>query len=83
MPITAPATVLGVNNTYLVAAAMRKPEVMRFTFSRDLQKLYHRVERLAIHGVDLNQRKLPRDEKLNLRVESKLGGGVLQLRYRR
>lgn len=96
-PLAAPATVLGVTNPYLVAAVMKKPEVRGitlsgdvkkpdvrgFTFSKDLRKLYRRVETLAIHGVELNQRKLPHAERLNLRVQTKLGGGVLQLRYRR
>jgi hypothetical protein len=82
--LAAPATVLGVNNIYLLAAALEKPEVRRFAFlSKDLQRLYQRVERLAIYGVTLNQRKVPHDEKLNLRVQSRYGGGVLQLRYRR
>jgi len=82
-PLAAPAAVLGVTNPYLVAAAIKKPEVRSFTFSKDLRKLYHRVETLAIYGVDLNQRKLRHTEKLNLRVQTRLGGGVLQLRYRR
>jgi hypothetical protein len=82
-PLAAPAAVLGVTNPYLVAAAMKKPEAQGFTFSKDLRKLYHRVERLAIYGLDLNQRKLPHTDKLNLRVQTRLGGGVLQLRYRR
>lgn len=82
--LAAPATVLGLNNAYLVAASTENPAGRRFAFiSKDLLKLYHRVERLAIYGVTLNQRKLPRDEKLNLRVQSRYGGGVLQLRYRR
>ena len=81
-PLAAPAAVLGMSNPYLVAAAA-KPRVMRFTFSRDLVKLVHRVERLAVHGVELNQRKFSQPEKLNLRVQSRFGGGVLQLCYRR
>jgi hypothetical protein len=82
-PLAAPAMVLGVTNPYLIAAATKKPEVRGFTFSKDLRKLYQRVETLAIYGVDLNQRKLPHAEKLNLRVQTRFGGGVLQLRYRR
>ncbi|TFH29566.1 MAG: hypothetical protein E4H00_06715 [Myxococcales bacterium] len=82
--LAAPATILGVNNVYLLAAAMEKPQLRPFTFlSRDLLRMYQRVERLAIYGVTLNQRKVPRDEKLNLRVQSTYGGGFLQLRYRR
>ena len=82
--LAAPAAVLGLNNAYLVAAAMEKPAPRRVVFlSKDLRKLYHRVETLAIYGVTLNQRKLPRVEKLNLRVQSTYGGGVVQLRYRR
>jgi hypothetical protein len=42
-----------------------------------------RVEELAVFGVDLNQRKVPHAQKLNLRVRSRYGGGVLQLCYRR
>jgi hypothetical protein len=78
----APSAVLGMTNPYLVAAALKKPQVRGFTFSKDLRKLYHRVETLAIHGVDLNQRKFQHTERLNLRVQGRLGGGVLQLRYR-
>jgi hypothetical protein len=91
--LAAPAAVLGVTNPYLVAAVLKKPvlvarvlekpEVRGFTFSKDLQKLYRRVEILAIDGVDLNQRKASHPEKLNLRVQTRLGGGVLQLCYRR
>jgi hypothetical protein len=82
--LAAPATVLGLNNPHLVAATLERPQLRRFAFiSKDLLKLYNRVETLAIYGVTLNQRKLPHDEKLNLRVQSRYGGGVLQLRYRR
>jgi len=83
MPLAAPATVLGVTNTYVVAAAVEKPRVLGFTFSQDLRDLALRVEKLARYGVDLNQRRLQHTEKLNLRVQSRIGGGVLQLCYRR
>jgi len=83
MPIAAPAAVLGITNPYLIAAAATKPEVRRFTLSRDILDLAARVERLALHGVDLNQRKLPHSEKLQLRVEQRGAGGVLQICYRR
>ena len=79
----APAAILGVTNPRLIAAATDKPEVRGFTFSRDLRDLALRVEKLARFGVDLNQRKVSHPEKLNLRVESRIGGGVLQLCYRR
>ncbi|MFW2387073.1 MAG: hypothetical protein ACN4G0_01970 [Polyangiales bacterium] len=82
-PVAAPSTVLGMMNPYLIAAAAKKPKVLGFTFSQDLRDLVKRVETLAVHGVELNQRKLERSEKLNLRVQSRLGGGVLQLCYRR
>lgn len=88
-PIAAPAAVLGMSNPYLIAAAASPlvdaatPQVLRFRLSRDLLDLVHRVERLAVDGVELNQRKLSQPEKLNLRVQSRLGGGVLQLCYRR
>ena len=88
--LAAPAAVLGITNPYVVAAAAKSlpsagkaPKIQGFTFSRDLRDLAHRVEKLARHGVDLNQRKLPHAEKLNLRVQSKMGGGVLQICYRR
>jgi len=83
MPIAAPAAVLGITNPYLIAAAATKPEVRRFTLSRDILDLAARVERLALYGVDLNQRKLPHSEKLQLRVEQRGAGGVLQICYRR
>ena len=79
----APAAVLGVTNPRLIEAAAGKPAVRGFTFSRDLRDLALRVEKLARFGVDLNQHKIVHPEKLNLRVESRLGGGVLQLCYRR
>ena len=79
----APAAVLGVANPRLIAAAAATPEVRGFAFSLDLRDLALRVEKLARFGVDLNQRKMAHPDKLNLRVESRIGGGVLQLCYRR
>jgi hypothetical protein len=86
-PIAAPAAVLGLSNPYLVAASVRgpsveRPEVLGFTFSKNLLRMVNRVEVLARDGVELNARRISA-EKLNLRVQSRLGGGVLQLRYRR
>ena len=86
-PIAAPAAVLGLSNPYLVAASVKapsleRPEVMGFQFSKNLVRMVNRVEVLARDGVELNTRK-PTAEKLNLRVQSRLGGGVLQIRYRR
>jgi len=83
MPIAAPAAVLGLTNPYVIAAAATKPEVRRFTFSRDILDLAAHVERLARYGVDLNQRKLPHTEKLQLRLKQRGVGGVLQICYRR
>ena len=87
-PLAAPIAVLGLSNPYLIAASveaptLEKPTVLGFTFSRGPGDLVNRVEILARDGVELNQRGLPHAEKLNLRVESRFGGGVLQLRYRR
>jgi hypothetical protein len=84
--VAAPAAVLGISNTYVVAAAAgqgRVPQVLRFSFSEDLVDFAQRVEKLARDGVLLNQRKIAHPEKLNLRVQSRLGGGVVQLCYRR
>lgn len=81
--LAAPATVLGVANPYLVAAAMKAPEVRRFTLSQDILDLSSHVEKLARYGVDLNQRKVLHTEKLQLRVKPRDLGGVLQLCYRR
>ena len=83
MPIAAPAAVLGITNPYVVAAAATKPEVLGFTLSRDIRDLAAHVERLAQYGVDLNQRKLPHTEKLQLRLKPRGVGGVLQICYRR
>lgn len=83
IPMAAPAAVLGMSNPYLIAAALQRPDVQGFTFSRDLLDFAAQVEKLANFGVVLNQRKLPRTEKLNLRVRGRYGGGVLQLCYRR
>ncbi len=83
MPIAAPAALLGMTNPYLIAAAAKKPEFKGFTLSRDILDLAAHVERLARYGVDLNQRKLPHGEKLQLRVEQRGVGGVLQICYRR
>jgi hypothetical protein len=87
-PLAAPAAMLGLTNPYVVAAALKrpavaKPRIIDFTFSDDLVDLVQRVEKLAVHGVELNQRRLSHTDKLNLRVQSRLGGGVLQLYYRR
>lgn len=82
--VTAPVAVLGMTNPHVVAAAAAmKPEVVRFTFSQDLIDFANRVEKLARDGVVLNQRKPAQPEKLNLLLQSRLGGGVLQLCYRR
>lgn len=87
--LAAPAVTLGLSNPYVMAAALERPAIrprggmLGFTLSRDLINLVHRVEKLAVHGVELNQRKLEHREKLNLRVQSRFGGGVLQLCYRR
>jgi len=83
MPITAPAAVLGMTNPYVIAAAASKPDVIGFTLSRDIRDLAAHVDRLARYGIDLNQRKLPHTEKLQLRVKPRGFGGVLQICYRR
>ena len=83
--LAVPATVLGVTNPYLIAAAIKTPEVQGFTLSQDIRDLAAQVEKLARYGVDLNQRKTPRAEKLQLRVDTRTHGvgGILQLRYHR
>jgi predicted LPLAT superfamily acyltransferase len=85
MPLAAPATVLGVTNPYLIAAAMKTPEVQRFTLSQDIRDLAKQVEKLARYGVDLNQRKSLHTEKLQLRVDTRTRGvgGVLKICYQR
>jgi predicted LPLAT superfamily acyltransferase len=84
-PLAVPATVLGVTNPYLVAAAMKRPEARGFTLSRDIRDLAVRFEKLARYGVDLNQRKAMHTEKLQLRVNTRTNGvgGILQICYRR
>ena len=84
-PLAMPATVLGLTNPYLIAAAVKTPEVRGFTLSRDIRDLAARVEKLARYGVDLNQRKAMRTEKLQLRVNTRTRGlgGILQICYRR
>ena len=82
--MAAPATVLGVTNPYLVAAAIKAPAVRRFTLSQDILDLAAHVDKLARYGVDLNQRKKRlHAEKLRLRVKPRDVGGVLQICYRR
>ena len=81
--LAAPATVLGVTNPYLVAAAMKTPEVRGFTWSQDILDLAAQVEKLARYGVDVNQRKMLHTERLQLRVKPRGVGGVLQICYRR
>jgi hypothetical protein len=85
MPLRAPATVLGVTNPYLIAAAMKTPEVQRFTVSQGVRDLAKEVEKLARYGIDLNQRKRLHTEKLQLRVDTRIRavGGVLQICYQR
>ena len=81
--LAAPATVLGVTNPYVVAAAIKAPKVRRFTLSQDILNLAAHVEKLARYGVELNQRKRLHAEKLQLRVKPRDVGGVLQICYRR
>ena len=81
--LAAPATVLGVTNPYLVAAAMKTPEVRGFTWSQDILDLAAQVEKLARYGVEVNQRKMLHTERLQLRVKPRGFGGVLQICYRR
>ena len=81
--LAAPAMVLGLTNPYLVAAAMKTPEVRRFTVSQDILDLAAHVEKLARYGVDLNQRKKLHTERIQLRVKPRGVGGVLQICYRR
>ena len=85
MTLAAPATVLGITNPYLSAAAMKTPEVKGFTLSQDIRDLAKQVEKLARYGVDLNQRKRLRTEKLQLRVDTRTRGvgGVLKICYQR
>ena len=80
-PLAMPATVLGVTNPYLVAAAVEKPR--GFLLSDDIRDLARQVEKLARHGVDLNQHRAPQFEKLELRLQPSGVGGVFQLCYRR
>ena len=67
--LAAPATTLGLTNPYVVAAALKRPAIeaprgiLGFTLSRDILDFVHRVEKLAVHGVELNQRKLSSSEK--------------------
>lgn len=80
-PLAVPAAVLGVTNPYLVAAAVETPR--GFLLFDDIGDLARQVEKLARHGVDLNQHRAPQFEKLELRLQPSGVGGVLQLRYRR
>jgi len=82
-PLAVPATVLGITNPYLVAAAMNTPDVRRFTLSRSIRDLAAQVEKLARYGVDLKPRTAGQTEKLQLRVEQRGAGGVFQICYRR
>jgi len=78
--------VLGLTNPYLVAAAMKTPEVRGFALSQDIHDFARQAEKLARYGVDLNRRTVlsPRD-KFQLHVDTRTRGvgGVLQLCYRR
>ena len=84
-PLAVPATVLGITNPYLVAAAMKTPEVRAFTLSRDIRDLAAQVDKLARYGVDLRQHKLSHTEKLQLRVDTRTRGlgGILKICYSR
>ncbi len=77
-----PATVLGVSNPYVLRAAFANPASRRFTISRDIRDLVRRVDKLARFGVDLN-RHTPGPEKVQLRLQSRFGGGLVQICYRR
>jgi len=80
-PLVVPAAVLGVSNPYVVRAALPAPNPQRFLLSKDIRDLARRVDKLARDGLDLNQRNSG-PEKLQLRLHSKFGGGVLKLCYR-
>ncbi|MGB8332418.1 MAG: hypothetical protein WCE62_20000 [Polyangiales bacterium] len=77
-----PATVLGLSNPYVIAAAVDTPRVLGFTVSQNIRDLVKRFDKLARYGVDLNQRKVAHTQKLQLRVRQRNAGGVLELRYR-
>ena len=85
MPLAAPATVLGIMNPYLVAAAMDTPGAQRFRLSQDIRDFAKHVEKVARYGVDLNQRKGLQTKKLQLRVDTRTRGvgGVLKVCYQR
>ena len=80
-PLVVPAAVLGVSNPYVVRAALPTPTARRFVLSKDVRSLAKRVDAVARHGLDLNQRT-PQPQKLQLRFESRDFGGLLQLCYR-
>ena len=52
-PLAVPATVLGMTNPYLVAAAIKTPEVRGFTLSQDIRDLAAQVEKLQNRVDDL------------------------------
>ena len=72
---------MGVSNEYVLRSALPTPKVDQFWLSKDVRDLVRRVDKLARYGLDLNQRQ-PQPEKLRPRVQSRFGGGVLQLTYR-
>jgi len=80
-PLVVPAAVLGVSNPYLIRAALPTPKAQRFLLSQDIRDLAKRVDDLARYGLDLNQRT-PQPQKLQLRVQSRELGALLQICYR-
>lgn len=80
-PLVVPAAVLGIANPVVVRAAMPTPTARRFELSKQIRHMADRVDTLARHGLYLNQRSTG-PEKLHLRFESRLSGGLVQLCYR-
>ncbi|MEM7434586.1 MAG: hypothetical protein AAF436_05490 [Myxococcota bacterium] len=80
-PLVVPSAVLGVANPYLVRAALPTPAARKFMLSEEIRSLARRADTLARHGLQLNQKTLG-PEKLHLRFESRLAGGVLAICYR-
>lgn len=80
-PLVVPAAVMGVTNPYLIRSALPTPNGHTTFLSEQLRMLARRADSLAREGLHLNQRST-RKQKLHLRFDSRLSGGVVSLRYR-
>lgn len=80
-PLVVPAAVMGVTNPHLIRASLPTPSGQTAFLSEQVRTLARRADTLAREGLHLNPRSTSK-EKLHLRFDSRLSGGVVSLCYR-